>query len=217
MDDDLQNPPEEVIRLWHHTRDNQYDVVYTRYANKQHQSWRNLGSRFTNWCADFLLDKPRGLYLSSFRCINRFVADAILEHPGPYPYIDGLILQCTQTIGSLEVQHLERQSGDSNYTLRRLMNLFMSMFLNFSVIPLRVATVAGIIIASVGLIGILIVVIEALLGSPTQGWASLMAALLFLTGSQLLMLGLLGEYLGRLFLTANKKPQYLVRQVSRNH
>ena len=91
MDDDLQNPPEEVVRLWRYAKDNDYDVVYTYYAEKQHAAWRNLGSRFTNWCADFLLDKPKGLYLSSFRCMSAFTARNILAHTGPFPYVDGLL------------------------------------------------------------------------------------------------------------------------------
>jgi len=149
MDDDLQNPPEEVLRLWRHTRDGGFDVVYTYYAEKQHESWRNLGSRFTNWCADHLLDKPKGLYLSSFRCMSAFLARTVVDHDGPFPYIDGLIMQITQNIGRLQVAHLPRAEGRSNYTLARLFRLFLSMFLNFSVIPLRVGTMVGVAMAVV--------------------------------------------------------------------
>ena len=139
MDDDLQNPPEEVVRLWHYAVHNNFDVVYTYYNKKEHALWRNLGSRFANRCASVLIDKPKGLYLSSFRCVSAFTARNILAYGGPFPYIDGLILQSTQNIGQLEVRHLPRKSGSSNYTVSRLVRLFMSMFLNFSVIPLRVS------------------------------------------------------------------------------
>ncbi len=216
MDDDLQNPPEEVENLWHYCRDNNFDVAYTRYKHKQHASWRNLGSRLTNKLADWLLDKPRGLYLSSFRCINAFTANKVVEHTGPFPYIDGLIMQVTQNIGSLAVEHLPRGNGKSNYTLPRLLRLFTSMFLNFSVVPLRAATVSGLVIGAFGLIGILTIFIETLLGSTPKGWASLMAGILLLTGTQLIMLGLIGEYLGRMFLTINRKPQYIVRDITSN-
>jgi undecaprenyl-phosphate 4-deoxy-4-formamido-L-arabinose transferase len=216
MDDDLQNPPEEVVRLWQYARDNKYDVVYTYYADKQHAAWRNLGSRFTNWCADHLLDKPKGLYLSSFRCMSAFVARNIVEHTGPFPYVDGLIMQVTQNIGRLQVQHLARAEGRSNYTIRRLVRLFMSMFLNFSVMPLRIGTLAGFVMAGLGLLVFLVILIEALSGRTPQGYASVMAAILLLAGVQLIMLGLVGEYLGRLFLTVNKKPQFIVRDVQRN-
>ncbi|WP_428246046.1 glycosyltransferase family 2 protein [Ferrovibrio sp.] len=217
MDDDLQNPPEEVLRLWRHTRDGGFDVVYTYYAEKKHESWRNIGSRFTNWCADYLLDKPKGLYLSSFRCMNAFLIRAVGDHDGPFPYIDGLIMQITQNIGRLQVAHLPRAEGRSNYTLARLFRLFLSMFLNFSVIPLRVGTLVGVAMAGLGVLGFVVVLVEALISADRpQGWASLMAAVLLLAGVQLIMLGLVGEYLGRMFLAVNKRPQFVVRDVQRN-
>jgi len=217
MDDDLQNPPEEVIKLWRYTRENNFDVVYTRYADKQHASWRNWGSQFTNWCADVLLDKPKGIYLSSFRCLNAFTAKTLLNHTGPFPYIDGLIMQVTQNIGSLPVQHLPRANGHSNYTLSRLLRLFMSMLLNFSVIPLRVASVTGAIVGIIGFIALLYILVEALGGGTPRGWAFMTASLLFLTGTQLIMFGLMGEYIGRMFLTTNKRPQFIVRDVVSNY
>lgn len=216
MDDDLQNPPAEVLRLWQYTRDGDYDVVYTCYAHKQHEGWRNLGSRFTNWCADRVIDKPKGLYLSSFRCVSAFVARAVIEHSGPFPYIDGLIFQVTQNVGKLAVQHLPRASGHSNYTLARLLRLFLSMLLNFSVLPLRIGTITGVVLAAVGLVAFLAILVEAMLSDTPRGWASMMAGVLTLAGVQLMMLGIIGEYLGRLFLTVNGKPQYVVRDVQRN-
>jgi undecaprenyl-phosphate 4-deoxy-4-formamido-L-arabinose transferase len=217
MDDDLQNPPEEVIKLWQYTRDNGFDVVYTFYEQKQHDGWRNLGSRFTNWCADQVIDKPKGLYLSSFRCVNVFMAQQIIQHCGPFPYIDGLIFQITQNVGQLAVHHLPRHEGESNYTLARLLRLFMSMLLNFSVLPLRIGTITGVLFSAVAVVTLLFVLVEALTTStPHQGWASMMAGMLLLAGVQLMMLGIMGEYLGRLFLTANKKPQYVIRTIERN-
>lgn len=216
MDDDLQNPPEEVIHLWQHTKNNHYDVVYTYYANKQHENWRNLGSRLTNWCADHVIDKPKGLYLSSFRCVSAFVARQIIAHSGPFPYIDGLIFQITQNVGKLAVNHLPRAEGESNYTLQRLVRLFMSMLLNFSVLPLRIGTLTGVMFAAVGVITLLFVLVEALLTNTPRGWASMMAGMLLLAGVQLMMLGIMGEYMGRLFLTINKKPQYIIRDIERN-
>ena len=151
MDDDLQNPPGEVKRLFEYARDGGYDVVYTYYEEKKHAAWRNLGSRFTNWCADRLIDKPKGLYLSSFRCVSAFVREQITTgYSGPYPYVDGLVFQVTQNWSRLQVQHLPRIEGRSNYTLARLFRLWLSMFLNFSVIPLRFATLFGIAFGVLG-------------------------------------------------------------------
>jgi glycosyltransferase involved in cell wall biosynthesis len=213
MDDDLQNPPSEVLRLLEHAQKSGDDVVYTRYAHKEHASWRNFGSRFTNRVADWLLDKPKGLYLSSFRCLSAFVAGEITRYEGPFPYVDGLILQVTQSIGQVEVQHLPRRHGGSNYTLRRLVRLWLNMFVNFSVMPLRLATFIGFLLGGCGLAGTLWVVLEALFYQQPAGWASISVAVLLLSGVQLTMLGLMGEYLGRLYLTANRKPQSIVRQV----
>jgi len=212
MDDDLQNPPSEVLKLLEHAQRTGADVVYTHYAAKQHESWRNLGSRFTNWVADILLDKPRGLYLSSFRCMNAFLVEQIIKYDGPFSYIDGLILQATQSIERVEVVHLARAEGRSNYTLRRLIRLWMNMFLNFSVMPLRIATLAGVFFSVLGGFVAIFVVIEALFFDTPRGWGSMMAAILLLSGVQLSILGIAGEYLGRLFLTANRKPQFIVRQ-----
>ena len=215
MDDDLQNPPGVVARLLGYAQETGADVVYTYYDEKQHAGWRNLGSQFTNWVAGFVLDKPKGLYLSSFRCMSAFVAREITRYEGPFPYVDGLILQVTQRIDRLQVRHLPRAIGRSNYTLRRLLRLWMSMFVNFSVMPLRISTLTGFALSLIGGLGAAATVIDALFISEPPGWASLMAALMLLSGVQLMILGIVGEYLGRLYLTANRKPQSVVRSVAR--
>jgi undecaprenyl-phosphate 4-deoxy-4-formamido-L-arabinose transferase len=213
LDDDLQNPPEEVVRLYDHTRLGGWDVVYTRYEQKRHSGWRNLGSRFANWVADHLLDKPRGLYLSSFRCMNAMVVREVTRYAGPYPYVDGIIMQVTQRIDSIVVRHDERAHGRSSYTLRRLILLWMNLATSFSVVPLRIALLAGAVMAVLGLVGAVIVVVEAIRGEPPAGWASVMTALLLISGVQFLILGVMGEYIGRSFLSENGKPQGVVREV----
>src|SRR3954454_12936374 len=175
MDDDLQNPPEEVVRLYDHARLGTWDVVYTRYAVKQHAGWRNLGSRFANAVADRLLDKPKGLYLSSFRCMSALVVQSVTRYQGPYPYVDGLIMQVTQRIDSIEVRHLPRIEGRSNYTLRRLVRLWLNLATSFSLAPLRLAIFAGLAMASAGAIGAVATILEALVVRDTpSGWASTM-------------------------------------------
>ena len=217
MDDDLQNPPEEVVRLFDHARFGNWDVVYTRYAVKQHAGWRNLGSRFANKVADILLDKPKGLYLSSFRCVSASVVDAITQYTGPYPYVDGLIMQVTRRIDSIEVSHLPRMEGRSNYTLTRLVRLWLNLATSFSLAPLRLAIFAGALMAALGAVGAVATIFEALYVRDTpSGWASTMVVLLLVGGIQSMILGVLGEYVGRTFLTANGKPQGTVRMVKRN-
>lgn len=216
MDDDLQNPPEEVVRLYDHARLGGWDVVYTRYGVKQHAGWRNLGSRFANAVADRLLDKPKGLYLSSFRCMSAMVVQAVTRYSGPYPYVDGLIMQVTQRIDSIEVQHLPRAEGRSNYNLTRLVRLWLNLATSFSLAPLRLAIWAGAAMSVMGGIGAIATISEALFWHTPSGWASIMVALLLVSGVQSMILGVLGEYVGRTFLSANGKPQGTVRSVESN-
>ena len=216
LDDDGQNPPAEAARLWRHAQATGLDVVFGHYAVKQHSVWRNFGSWFTNRMTDWALDKPPGFYLSSFRCVSAFVAKEVVGYAGPYPYIDGLLLQVTQRIGSIAVKHEARVAGESTYTLNRLLRLWLSAWINFSVLPLRVATVLGLIIAAVGMAALVAV---AWLWwwdqGPATGWGWLMAAMLIFSGTQLVLLGLIGEYVGRMFLAVNQRPQSVVRDVRR--
>ncbi|MBO1074188.1 glycosyltransferase family 2 protein [Roseomonas marmotae] len=213
MDDDLQNPPEEVLKLYDHARLGRWDVVYTYYAEKQHEGWRNLGSRFANKVADELLDKPPGLYLSSFRCMSALVVREVTKYAGPYPYIDGLIMQVTQCIDSIEVLHLARVEGRSNYTLRRLVRLWLNLATNFSLMPMRMAMFAGVVMGMMGVAGAVFTIVEAMTKETPSGWASVMTITLLVAGVQFLILGVMGEYLGRAFLSANGKPQGVVRDI----
>jgi undecaprenyl-phosphate 4-deoxy-4-formamido-L-arabinose transferase len=217
LDDDGQNPPREALRLWQHAVATGKDVVYGHYETKRHSAFRNFGSWFTNRMTDWALDKPAGFYLSSFRCVSAFTATQVLHYSGPYPYIDGLLLQVTQSIDSIVVSHEARQVGESGYTLRRLIRLWLSAWLNFSLLPLRLATLAGFTMATIGMAAFLVVLWLWFVGrGPQYGFGWLMSAFLIFSGIQLVMLGLIGEYLGRMFLTINQRPQAVVREVISN-
>jgi undecaprenyl-phosphate 4-deoxy-4-formamido-L-arabinose transferase len=211
MDDDLQNPPSEVLKLLGIAESERRDVVYAIYDRKEHVWWRNLGSALTNFIADYVVDKPKKLYLSSFRCMTRLVADEVAKSRNPYPYIDGLIFQITQNAGVARVRHVEREQGKSGYTLRKLVRLWMSMLVNFSVVPLRLMTLAGLITSALGFLAVIEVVLEHMLNQTPTGWSSLMAAMLLLSGTQLVLLGILGEYVGRIYLGVSDKPQSVIR------
>jgi undecaprenyl-phosphate 4-deoxy-4-formamido-L-arabinose transferase len=216
LDDDGQNPPAEALRLWNKARTEALDVVFGDYDIKRHAAWRNWGSALTNRLTDWALDKPRGLYLSSFRCVSAFAARSVAANNGPFPYLDGLLLQVTQRIGSLPVQHRARQLGRSGYTLRKLLRLWLSTLVNFSVLPLRIATLLGLVLAVAGFLALAVVLYWWWRGTgPAFGWGSLMAALLVFSGVQMVMLGVMGEYLGRMFITVNQRPQALVRELLR--
>ena len=217
LDDDGQNPPSEAVRLWQHAKDRSLDVVYGQYDVKRHSSFRNAGSWLTNRMTDWALDKPKGFYLSSFRCVSGAIARHVIGYAGPYPYIDGLLLQVTQRIDSIEVRHDERRAGTSGYTLRRLIRLWLSAWLNFSVLPLRAATFLGFFTAVAGLAAFAVVLLLWMEGAgPAYGWGWVMATVLVFSGTQLVLLGLIGEYIGRMFLTVNQRPQSIVRDVARN-
>jgi glycosyltransferase involved in cell wall biosynthesis len=213
MDDDFQNPVSEVIRLIMYAAEHDYDVVYTWYEKKQHSFFRNLGSEFNNRVANVMLKKPKDLYLSSFKLINRYLVSEIIQYDLPYPYIDGLILRTTSNIGKIQVVHDKRADGRSNYTLRKLVRLWMNMFTNFSILPLRIAIIMGFIFALIGMVLGVYTVMEKIRnpGLPL-GYASLIVTISVFAGMQLIAIGMLGEYLGRMFLSQNKKPQYSIRK-----
>jgi glycosyltransferase involved in cell wall biosynthesis len=216
MDDDLQNPPEEALKLLEVAEADQRDVVFGIYERKEHAWWRNAGSWLTNRIADFVVDKPRKLYLCSFRCLSRFVVDEITKSRTPYPYVDGLIFQVTQNVGTVRVRHVERTLGSSGYNFRKLVRLWISMLVNVSVLPLRLMTLAGMITSALGFLAVIEVVFEHVLHKTPTGWSSIMAAVLVLSGAQLLLLGILGEYVGRIYLGISEKPQSVVREEVRS-
>ncbi len=191
-----------------------YDVCYTRYLNRQHVLWKKMGSRFNNWVATKLLGKPRDLYLSSFKAIRREVVEEVVKYDGPYAYIDGLILDVTRSIATVEIEHQAREEGDGNYNLRNSLSLWLKMATSFSVFPLRFATYLGFILALISFLFIIAVLIQKLINPELQaGWASVIATILFVGGIQMLCIGMIGEYLGRTYLRINGKPQYSVGKV----
>jgi glycosyltransferase involved in cell wall biosynthesis len=213
MDDDFQNPVSEVIKLIDYGINNDCDVVYTYYEEKKHSFFRNLGSRFNNSMANIMLKKPKDLYLSSFKLLNRFIIDKIIQYDLPFPYIDGLILRTTNNIGKIVVYHEKRKVGKSNYTLKKLFNLWMNMFTNFSILPLRISVIVGFIFAAVGIFFGIITAIEKFDHPDLPiGYASLAVAIFIFAGIQLIAIGMLGEYLGRMFLSQNKTPQFAIRK-----
>lgn len=217
IDDDFQNPVSQIPRLVDHLVAHDYDVVYSAYEQKHHSWFRNLGSRFNGAVAARLLDVPEGVYLSSFKVMNAFLVDAVTEYRGPYPYIDGLILRATDAVGSRLVEHAPRTEGRSNYTLRRLVRLWLSMLTGFSIVPLRVASVLGMVMSGLSLLVAAFFVFSALVGGIISdqvippGWPSLIVSIMLLGGIQLMVIGMVGEYLGRMWLTQNGTPQYVVR------
>ena len=217
LDDDGQNPPEEVIRMLDELKRKNYDVVYGHYIEKKHSWFRNLGSRFNDRIATLMLHKPKDLYLSSFKVMNRFLVNEIIQYRGPYPYTDGLIYRVTRNIGQIPVEHRVSQSGPSRYTLRRLVRLWLNMFLNFSIQPLRISVYVGLLASCLSIVALVAILIDKLwiTKNVTVGIPTVLGSVVFFAGIQLMILGLVGEYLGRLYLDQTGTPQYVVRYVRR--
>lgn len=213
IDDDLQNPPEEIFKLYEEIQKG-YDVVYAKYHQKKHNFFRNLGSKINDLFATYLMDKPKNLYLCSFKIINRAMIDEITQYKGPFPYIDGLILRATNNVSSVYVEHKSRTTGTSNYTISKLVHLWLSMFVNFSIKPMRFMMLLGtlVMLLSVAL-SIYFIADKLLHPEIKQGWTSLVSIILFLGGLQTLFLGLIGEYIGKNYLDQNGTPQWVVKNI----
>lgn len=213
LDDDGQNPAAEAWKLLDKMEEG-WDVVFGRYAVKKHSRFKNFGSRVNDWMARILLDKPKDLRLCSYFAMDRFVAEEMLKDRNSFPYIWGLILRTTDRITNVYIEHRSREEGRSNFTLMKCLKVWMNGFIAFSVKPLRFSTMIGTMIACVGfLYGIYVVLKQLIFGEPVEGWSSMMTAILLLGGIILMMLGLLGEYIGRMNINLNNTPQYIIRNV----
>ncbi len=217
LDDDGQNPPDQVRRMYDAAVENDWDVAYGHYRVKHHSAGRNLGSRFNGWVANVMLHKPPGLYLSSFKVMNRFIVDEVTRYRGAFPYIDGLILRATANLGQVDVEHRARPDSESNYTLTKLFMLWLNMFLNFSILPLRLTASLGMLTSVVSLFLMVAIVVDKLYFTKdlVVGLPTVLVTIVFFAGVQLVILGAIGEYLGRLFLDHSGSPQFVVRYVKR--
>ncbi|MBD5484739.1 MAG: glycosyltransferase family 2 protein [Lachnospiraceae bacterium] len=212
LDDDGQTPADEVGKLLGEIEEG-YDVVYAKYTHKQHSGFRNFGSKINELMTRIMLGKPKELYLSSYFAARRFVVDEMLRYTNPYPYVIGLVLRTTKNITNVEVSHREREVGTSGYTIGKLLGLWFNGFTAFSIKPLRVATAMGCITACGGfLYGIYTVIKKFVNPNVPIGFSAMMAALVFIGGMIMLMLGLIGEYIGRIYISLNNSPQYVIKE-----
>jgi undecaprenyl-phosphate 4-deoxy-4-formamido-L-arabinose transferase len=209
MDDDYQNPPSEAFNLLEYSLKNNYDVVYTKYSIKKDSWFRNLISKIANVSAELLLKKPSSIYFSSFKLIKRNIVNEIIKYTGPFPFIDGLILSITQNIGSFEVRHDTRIDGKSGYNFYKLIKHYGNLTINFSTIPIHLFSILGLIITVLSIFFIISIVIEKIINpSIPQGYSTILTVVFFFAGVQLLFLGLIGEYVGKILKNVNKENQY---------
>lgn len=215
LDDDGQTPANEAPKLLQALEEGA-DVAYARYHQKKHSLFRNFGSYVNEEMARFMLDKPKDLYVSSYFAAKRYIVNDMIRYENSYPYVIGLVLRATKNIVNVDVNHRSREIGSSGYTLKKLLGLWMNGFTSFSVKPLRIATCMGSIFSIIGFIyGIVVIIQRIVLPDRVLGFASLMAVLLFFGGMIMLMLGLIGEYVGRIYISMNNSPQYVIKEIKR--
>ena len=212
LDDDGQTPANEVGSLIEAIEQGR-DVVYASYDSKQHSAFRNFGSHINDIMTRVMLGKPKELQLTSYFAAKRFVVDSMLQYEHSYPYVIGLVLRATKNIANVPVKHRKREVGSSGYTMRKLLSLWFNGFTAFSILPLRIATATGAFFAIAGfLYGIYTVIKKLVNPAVPMGFSSLMAAVVFIGGMLMIMLGLIGEYIGRIYISINRSPQYVIRE-----
>ncbi len=212
LDDDGQTPADEVGKLLEKLEEG-YDAVYASYAHKQHSLFRNMGSRVNDWMTRVMLGKPKELQVSSYFAVQNFIVEDMIKYENSYPYVIGLVLRATKNVVNVPVNHREREEGRSGYTMKKLLALWLNGFTAFSVLPLRLATTIGVGCAGLGFIyGIYTIVKKFINPEVPMGFSSVMAALVFFGGMIMVMLGLVGEYIGRIYISMNNSPQYVIRE-----
>lgn len=212
MDDDLQHSPSDIIKLYEEIKKG-YDVCYANFDKKKQALWKNIGSCINGKMAEIIIDKPQNIYLSPFKIIKKDIIDEVKLTNYLYPYIDGIIFSITNNITQIDAKHYDRFSGVSNYTLLESIKVFMKLATGFSVFPLRVASFIGAITSMFGfMLGLYFIVEYFINSSSLEGWTSMIVVTLFLGGIILMSLGILGEYLGRIYLSINKKKSYTVKK-----
>lgn len=213
MDDDGQHPATEVFRLIEKVREG-HDLVYAHFAHKKHSCFK----KFTSWLNAKVLEatnrKPKGIYISSYFALSKFAAESLKNYHSPFPSIGGYLLQVTRKIANVEISHRERIAGTSNYSMRKLLRLWIQGMTNFSIVPLRVSSLIGIVFALLGFIyGVVLIVQKLINPNVFLGYTSLMAAILVIGGLLMVMVGILGEYVGRIYILLSNMPQYNIREV----
>jgi undecaprenyl-phosphate 4-deoxy-4-formamido-L-arabinose transferase len=212
MDDDLQHDPADVPVLCEALEKGGYDVMYGRFPSKKQAFWKNAGSWLNDRLAVKVLGKPKSIYMSPFKAMRGDLVAEIVKYDGPFSYVDGLIFTVTSNIGQVDVAHHTRYAGESNYSLVKSIRVWLKLATNFSIVPLRLATLMGAIMSVVAFVlGVFFLFQALVLERMPEGWPSLMVTVLFLGGIELVGIGALGEYIGRIYITQNKRPQFTVR------
>lgn len=214
MDDDGQHPVSAILPMLQKLEDGDYDVVYAQFQHKKHSAFKRLVSRINTATLNFLAGKPKGITNSSFSIMRAYVAKELVKYKSPFPSWTGFVMQITHNVANLPVEHVARISGQSNYTLKRMLRLYLNSMFGFSIVPLRLSSAIGAICAFAGFLTALYCILQKLFHSSIPvGYTSLISVILIVGGLIMLMLGLVGEYVGRIYMINSNMPQYTIREV----
>ena len=215
LDDDGQTPACEADKLIKKIQEGS-DVVYAQYEEKKHSFFRNFGSKINGIMTEQMLEKPKDLYVSSYFAARKYIIDEVVKYENAFPYVLGLILRTTNKISNVKINHRERLEGSSGYSIKKLLNLWINGFTSFSVKPLRFASFSGVVVAIIGFLYALWIVIRKCVNPLVPiGWSSTIAIMLIIGGMLLCVLGMIGEYIGRIYICLNNSPQYVIREIVR--
>jgi undecaprenyl-phosphate 4-deoxy-4-formamido-L-arabinose transferase len=214
MDDDLQHSPNDILKLYNECVKG-YDLCYGLFNKKKQKLWKNMGSWLNGKLSEKLLSKPKEIYLSPFKIFRNEIAQEIIQYSGPYPYIDALLLTITHNISQIELEHHNRYKGNSNFNLLKSISVFIKHATGYSIYPLRLAIYLGFLSAFSSFVFAIYFLIDYFMHeNKVEGWISTILLILFFSGVILISLGIIGEYVGRIFLTINKKPQYTIEKMT---
>lgn len=214
MDDDGQCPMGKLWDLIDPLKSNDYDVSMAGYPSRKQSLFKNFGTIMNKKMSEYIINRPKDLQFTNFMALKRYIVDEILKYENPYPYMTGLLLRTTKYLCNVEMEERSRLEGRSTFTFKKMLSLWLNGFTAFSVKPLRIATAIGIFSAMVGFIFTIISIIRKLIvPNITVGYSSLLAIILFIGGLIMFMLGIIGEYIGRIYICINKSPQYVVKDV----
>lgn len=213
MDDDYQMPAYGIIALVDALIDGDYDVAFAKYPQQKESTFRRFGSWVNSLMTKKMMDRPKDIDINSFFAMRKNIAEGITKYTNNYPYLYGIIFSITKNATNVEIQHRERLYGKSNYTFKNLFGLWLNGFLNFSIEPLRFATKLGLIITVVSFIIAIYLVIQRIVGGTLAiGWTSIMVTIILFSGVQLTVIGLLGEYIGKMFISNSGLPRATIKE-----
>lgn len=214
MDDDLQHSPSDILKLYEEIKKG-FDVCYANFESKKQKIWKNIGSWFNGKISEFVINKPKNIYLSPFKIIRRSIVNEMIKFNNLFPYIDGLIFQVTNNITQINIEHHKREIGKSNYSLIKSIKVFLRMLFGFSTKPLTFAAYTGFIVSFAGFILLIKYLVDYFMGkADVAGFTTLVILLLFIGGLLLMSIGIIGVYIGRSYLTINNSPKFLVGEIT---